>query len=198
MPLTEPDLWISHIRLFNLSRGTRILSIEVVPDRRLGKRVMIEVVVELFPAHASLLAPSVQPLTHQYHGHAIVAVDGVIVAAHPVVRVMPSQWSRVFLTAGLPSRLEAALPRAVAVVGEPKEVKGVRPAFRPGGVSSFVASNAHSSAFLRMDFQPVAIEAVFQCPLHALCIRLVHTLQYRRDATLNDLVFDRRDPEGTE
>jgi len=46
MPLTEPDLWISHIRLFNLSRGTRISCIEVVPDQRLGKRVMIEVVGE--------------------------------------------------------------------------------------------------------------------------------------------------------
>ena len=73
MPLTEPDLWISHIRLFDLSHVTRIPGIEVVPDRRLGKRVMSEIGVELCPAHASLLAPPVQPFAHQLQRQPVVA-----------------------------------------------------------------------------------------------------------------------------
>ena len=88
MPLTEPDLWISHIRLFDSSHVTRISGIEVVPNRRLRKRVVTEVVVKLRPAHTSLLAPTVQPFLHQLQRKAVVAGDGSVVAAHSVVLVV--------------------------------------------------------------------------------------------------------------
>ena len=91
MPLTEPDLWISHIRLFDSSHVTRIPGIEVVPDRRLRKRVVTDIVVKPCPAHASLLAPPVQPFARQHQHAPVVAVDRAVVAAHPVVLVVPPQ-----------------------------------------------------------------------------------------------------------
>ena len=91
MPLTEPDVWISHIRLFDLPHVTRISGVEVVPDRWLRKRIMTDVFVKLCPAHTSLLAPSVQPFAHQPQREPVVAVDCAVVAAHPVVLVVPPQ-----------------------------------------------------------------------------------------------------------
>ena len=89
----------------------------------------------------------------------------------PLVQI--AALGRIFLPAGLATELEAALARSVAVVGKPKEVERVREAILPGGVFCFETTEAHSPAFLRMDFQRVAIEAVFQCPLNALRVPLV-------------------------
>ncbi len=43
MPLTEPNLWIFHIRVFDLSHVTRIPRIEVVPDRRIGNMISFKI-----------------------------------------------------------------------------------------------------------------------------------------------------------
>ena len=89
----------------------------------------------------------------------------------PLVQI--PAFGRVFLPAGLTTELEAAFPGTVAVMGEPKEVERVRAAILPDSVFSFETSEAHSPAFLRMDFQRVAPEALFEYSLNAFRVLLV-------------------------
>ncbi len=59
MSLTEPDLWISHIRLLGLSHVTRKPGIEIVTNFGSRERVVFEVLVKLSPVHRPFLTPAV-------------------------------------------------------------------------------------------------------------------------------------------
>ena len=91
MPLTEPDLWISHIRLFGLSPETRKTSIEVVMNFGSRERVMLEVLVESSPIHRTLLTPAIQPFTHGVQHSSIECDSASVVAAHPIILEVASE-----------------------------------------------------------------------------------------------------------
>ena len=90
MPLTEPDLWISHIRLFGLTHRTPD-SIKLMHYSWSRQRVMFEVLCEFSPVHLSFLATPVEPFLYQSDCQSVKPGDTRIVPADSIVLKMASQ-----------------------------------------------------------------------------------------------------------
>ena len=93
MPLTEPDLWISHIRLFSVTFW-RCERVKAVHDLRDGQRVVSEVFREPLPVHLAFLAASVEPLLNHVQRSAVEPPQADIVFADAVVPEMSAQLGR--------------------------------------------------------------------------------------------------------
>ena len=90
-PLTEPDLWISHIRLFRLTHRTLWPYVKVVHYLRFRERIAFQIVGKLLPAHLFLLTAPVEPFVHQLLGDPAELRDARVVFADPVILDMSSE-----------------------------------------------------------------------------------------------------------
>ena len=114
MPLTEPDLWISHIRLFGLPPETWKARVEIVYDTRSRKGVVVEILVELGPTHPSFLTSPFQAFVKLFHRMMVEIPNRAGVSTHSVILVMPVELGSQFRPPLLGVRSTSSRLRIVA------------------------------------------------------------------------------------
>ncbi len=92
MPLTEPDLWFSHIRLLGITFPFRGQGVERVMYLRHRQRIIPDKLLELLPVTAFLLASPVYPFEDKPYCLLIVSMHLSHISAYPIASVVSCEF----------------------------------------------------------------------------------------------------------